>query len=427
MPYVFQSMDIIRSNYSNLSPYAQEEAPSAPEYPYSKIMAAYRGAIEAIENSNDDDDDEHEHIDLDNNNNNNDKSSNNPSSLLSSSSSSNSKSNSNSHLLGMNHTKAFQQILSHFFGDYFTEDADEEMASDIAERWTSFARKANPNYDGSRAEWKPWGNTAVNSTYFFAAGDDDDDDDVGGAATTARPPLDENDDEDIDEDDAEFDYWTDFMEDDEIADNGLSDFHLLLDSDDELLEDYRYEIDQFEDPTIIDESSSSNNNYNNDQQQPQQPKISVRDRFYRRRALTALQMEIVKENVFETQLRRIDPNKVDGSNSGDDYIKNSNPASYGWLIASENERLMKKMQSRPMSKLEAKEAIRFAQQLGLLGLGLGGEDLGGGGSAGGGGDEPEVEWEPFFPELMELTWPPEGRLIERDCTCDFWDRIRYRY
>ena len=46
-------MDIIRSNYSTLGPHAQEEAPSAPDYPYTQIMAAYRGALEAVEQYDD--------------------------------------------------------------------------------------------------------------------------------------------------------------------------------------------------------------------------------------------------------------------------------------------------------------------------------------------------------------------------------------
>lgn len=40
LPYVFQSMDIIRSNYSTLGPYAQEEAPGAPEYPYRYVISS---------------------------------------------------------------------------------------------------------------------------------------------------------------------------------------------------------------------------------------------------------------------------------------------------------------------------------------------------------------------------------------------------
>ena len=33
----------------------------------------------------------------------------------------------------------------------------------------------------------------------------------------------------------------------------------------------------------------------------------------------------------------------------------------------------------------------------------------------------------FFPQFIELQSPPEGRLVERDCTCDFWERIRCEY
>ena len=125
-------MDIMRSNYSTLGPWAQQEAPSAPEYPFSQIMAAYRGALEAVENI---DDNEYESV-----------------------SPNVDRVHGDTSVVGngRNHTKAFQRILNHFFGDYFTEDSDEELASDMAERWTSFARDSSPNYDGSRAEWLPW-------------------------------------------------------------------------------------------------------------------------------------------------------------------------------------------------------------------------------------------------------------------------------
>jgi hypothetical protein len=50
--------------------------------------------------------------------------------------------------------------------------------------------------------------------------------------------------------------------------------------------------------------------------------------------------------------------------------------------------------------------------MGILGIGLAGE-------------RSFSEWnEDFFPEMLELKWPPEGLLVERDCTCDMWDRIR---
>jgi hypothetical protein len=40
-------MEILRTNYSTLSPYAQQDAPSAPEYPYKEFLAACQGKIEA--------------------------------------------------------------------------------------------------------------------------------------------------------------------------------------------------------------------------------------------------------------------------------------------------------------------------------------------------------------------------------------------
>ena len=30
-------------------------------------------------------------------------------------------------------------------------------------------------------------------------------------------------------------------------------------------------------------------------------------------------------------------------------------------------------------------------------------------------------------ELLDFHWQPEARLVEEDCTCAMWDRIRYRY
>ncbi len=98
-------MDVIRSNYSTLSEYAEKEAPSAPDYPYTQIMAAYRGALEAVEQFDDNGNDPFDK-----------------------------QQDGNGIGFGRNHTKAFQRILNHFFGDYFKYDADEEMASDMSER-----------------------------------------------------------------------------------------------------------------------------------------------------------------------------------------------------------------------------------------------------------------------------------------------------
>lgn len=34
---------------------------------------------------------------------------------------------------------------------------------------------------------------------------------------------------------------------------------------------------------------------------------------------------------------------------------------------------------------------------------------------------------PDLKELLDFHWQPEARIIEEDCTCEMWDRIRYRY
>lgn len=313
LPYVFQSMDVIRSNYSTLGPFAQEEAPSAPEYPYTQIMAAYRGALEAVQfDDHDTDINDEQHLD----------------------GIGTARSN--------NHTKAFQRILSHFFGDYFKEDADEEMASDMSERWAAFARDSNPNYDGSKADWLPWRHKSENSTFF----NHDNDNSLWQDENTAWP------DEEYDE------YW----------------------SDDE--------YDEFSD--VEDE-------------------FSARDEYYRRRALEAMELDVAVEDVFTTELKRVQYRK-DAEEEDVSFLKGK--VLKRWAFAADDQRRM-----HPMSKNQAKEAIRLAQELGLMGAGL---------SEDGKGSHLHGS-EMFFPELLELAWPPEGRLIERDCTCDMWDRIRCKF
>eukprot|EP00557_Chaetoceros_sp_GSL56_P012315 CAMPEP_0176478174 /NCGR_PEP_ID=MMETSP0200_2-20121128/1041_1 /TAXON_ID=947934 /ORGANISM="Chaetoceros sp., Strain GSL56" /LENGTH=1129 /DNA_ID=CAMNT_0017874085 /DNA_START=156 /DNA_END=3545 /DNA_ORIENTATION=+ len=323
LPYVFQAMDVIRSNYSTVGTHAQKEAPSAPEYPYTQIMAAYRGALEAVQL------DDHE-MDM------------NDDSHLS---------NANGSGRSINHTKAFQRILSHFFGDYFKEDADEEMATDMAERWASFAKSSNPNYDGSKAEWLPWRHKSENSTFFHHVQEDED------SFTNA-------DDERNYWNDDHFDYWLD--------------------------EDY----DEFSE-TDDDEISAS----------------SARYEFYRRRALEAMEMDVAAEDVFTTELRRTQYRK-DVEEEDSSFLRQKVLKRWGFAIDDHS-------RVKNMSKKQAREAIRLAQELGLMGTGLSEDETGKSGVP--------YATEIFFPELLELTWPPEGRLIERDCTCDMWDRIRYRY
>lgn len=273
-------------------------------------MNAYRGALEALQIDDDDDDDitirEEVHDDLGGIN------------------------------ASSNHTKAFQRILSHFFGDYFKEDADEEMASDMSERWANFAKFGNPNYDGSKADWLPWRHHSENSTFF----DQDAIYESSSQTDDANTWPDE-----------EYDYWSD-------------DYDEFVDTDEEL---------------------------------------TARDEYYRRRALEALEMDVAAEDVFTTELRRV-------------QYKDSEEVETSFLKGKMLKRFRPEHQKHHLlSKAEATEAIRIAQQFGLLGSGLS-EDIR--------GTYTNENLHSFFPELLELSWPPEGRLIERDCTCDMWDRIR---
>jgi hypothetical protein len=327
LPYVFQAMDVIRSNYSTLGPFAQKEAPTAPEYPYTDLLEAYRGALEAVEQEFDVED---------------------PDAVLDLSGGK--KESSESHFKNMSHTKAFQRLLISFFGDYFAEDADEEIATDMAERWSSFARTGDPNYDGSKVEWLPW-------RYIPSEDDVDDEewnarlDNSGGQATTS----------------SQEDYWNDIeflsdAEDNEESENATT--HGFLWSN------------------------------------------VKEERAYRRRALRALGMEVVDEDSLRTELRR-----VPRSHEGD----------------LDRAFLMSKFLFRPslggkdgsharIPKRVIRQVQRIAQDMGVLGVGLQGED-------------PRLtDWDDdFFPEILELKWPPEGRLVERDCTCDMWDRIRCKF
>ena len=314
-------MDVIRSNYSTLGPYAQREAPSTPEFPYTQIMAAYRGAIDAIDSTAD----EFEEI----------RSTRAEGSTI------------------RNHTMAFQRILNQFFGDYFKEDADEELASDMADRWASFARGGNPNYEGSKGEWLPWMNEKGNGTFF-----------QNQKAFQLSRFLDE-----IPRTDHGGQLYSDGNDFDSVAPH-------------EIYDDYEYEF--IEDDI---EEDSPTNALSEEQQ-------------IRLRALEALQLSVIDEDMFRTELRRLP--RASSENVDNAFLRSR-------LFFNGKPRKNNEQKSLPtMSKMEANEAIRLAQELGVLGSGLlnhGGTQL-------------------FFPELFELSWPPEGRLLERDCTCDMWDRIR---
>ena len=125
------------------------------------------------------------------------------------------------------------------------------------------------------------------------------------------------------------------------------------------------------------------------------------ERAYRRRALTALGYEVVLEDIYRTELRRATrkahENELDKAFLTSRFLfRNS--------LRIEND------QELPDSAMQ--EIQRIAQEMGLLGIGLAGEL------------SYSERGEEFFPEMLELKWPPEGRLVERDCTCDLWDKIR---
>jgi len=320
-------MDIIRSYYSTLSSIAQEEAPVPPEYFYTNLMAPYQGDLDKTNHGIDQ---------------------NSPPS---------SSSSSTFPFPGQlsNHTSRFQQILRHFFGDYFSEDADEEIAHDMAQRWVAFARTGNPNHEESEVAWIPWrfiphsvdlNRSEQKNFEEYLPWDKD------------RKEL--------------FNVWRD------VEDKIFQD----LDADDNLRQE--------------------------------ELELNIGEAF-RKRALEVLNMVVVEDDYLRTELKRNKP--PSGGVTGD------NPLGALRLYLS-------RWNNTPSSSSEdsnyamIQEIQRMAQDIGVLGRGLSGECdrlLGGSSNSHG-------YWEDdFFPQLIELQWPPEGRLIERDCTCDFWERIRYRY
>jgi hypothetical protein len=63
----------------------------------------------------------------------------------------------------------------------------------------------------------------------------------------------------------------------------------------------------------------------------------------------------------------------------------------------------------------------MAQEIGVMGEGVGVED-----------EEPTAaawfdEGGHTIPFLLDIAWPPEARLIERDCSCELWDKVKYTY
>jgi len=305
-------MELIRSNYSTLSKIAQDEAPAAPEYPYTDIMNAYRGILK----ENDDSTSPTKR-----------KDNTGPSTATTSVSPPQS-----------NHTTSFQRILKHFFDDYFQRDADDETSADMAQRWVAFARTGDPNYEDSKVEWVPWR---------YIPGDRDDGNDV-------EPPTDP-----LEGFVLEDEFWTGTEE------NGDS----WEDSEERL------------------------------------------GRALRERALQALTMEVIEEDELRTELRRTKATKPDPDNPffSLKFLSNLGIAS-SWKGETET----------AVPKDAVRKIQRAAQEMGVLGTGMRGDERGR-------FQHPQHEEDDFFPQLLELMWPPESRLVERDCTCDFWDRIRCKY
>ena len=350
LPYVFESMDIIRSDFSTLSEVAQEEAPSPPEYPYTDLLSAFKGKVEdgsanreENENRVGKSDDE-----------------------ISGTSSSSSTFPLTSQL--SNYTSYFQQILRHFFDDYFLEDSDEETAHDMARRWVAFARTGNPNHDESNVEWIPW--------RFVPHSSD----------PTSIQRQDRSSDE----------YLPWEMD-------GRKLFNIWRDVEDKVLEDLE-ENDDFS-------------------HEGEELELSV-EKAFRKRALEVLNMEVVEEDSLRTELKR---NKQPSSNTNGD-----NPlGALRQYLSRWNNTIGT---STGGSSIMIEQIQRMAQDMGVLGRGLSGEYdrlLGGGfggSSSGNSGSISHGYWEDdFFPQFIELQWPPEGRLVERDCTCDFWERIRCKF
>ncbi|OEU10846.1 putative carboxylesterase [Fragilariopsis cylindrus CCMP1102] len=352
LPYVFESMDIIRSDYSTLSSIAQKEAPVAPEYPYTDLIHSYQGVL----HDDDDGDDEDEE------NENDDSGCEQQKPTGSCSSSSFPLPNQLS-----NYTSRFQQILRHMFGDYFLEDSDEETAHDMAQRWVAFARSGNPNHEESNIEWIPW-------RYIPHSIDLNNVDEENLRWEKDERKL--------------FNIWRDV---DLEEDDGISN------EDEDLLE-------------------------------------SNVDQAFRKRALEVLNMEVVEDDSLRTELKRNKP--PSSSINGDSplsalrlYLSRWNITTGGSSSSDENSNINGNYDM-------IQQIQQMAQDMGVLGRGLSGDydrpgglpfgDFGGGiGGSSSSSRSSHGYWDDdFFPQFIELQWPPEGRLVERDCTCDFWERIR---
>lgn len=307
-------METIRSNYSTLSEIAQQEAPEAPQYPYTEMFASMTrrgvseldgGAAGDYETAIDEE-------------------------------------------APPNRT-SFQRIVNHFFGDYFRQDADDAIATDMSRRWVAFARTGDPNYEGSKVEWAPWRYIA----------------------------------QDAGKSDEEF--WVDLQKDDVPMNS--------LDKRESWLEHFS--------GTSPGENGSSSDLLD-----------AGLEKVLRQKALQALNMEVAEESEMISELRRTKGSKQDPENP---FVSFKVLSNFGMSRGSSDDQL--DIEGLPRGVI--RQIQRIAQEIGVLGTGL---DRG---TTRGKTDKGAyTSDEDFFPQLLELMWPPEGKLIERDCTCDFWDRKR---
>lgn len=236
----------------------------------------------------------------------------------------------------------------------------------MARRWVAFSRTGNPNHDESNVEWIPW-RYIPHST---------------------EPGNRE------DKSSDEFLPW-------EM--DGRKLFNIWRDVEDKVLEDLEENDDLSREGDELE--------------------LSV-EKAFRKRALEVLNMEVVEEDSLRTELKRNKP--PSGNMNGDNPL--------GALMQYLSRWNNTIGTSTGGNSIMIEQIQRMAQDMGVLGRGLSGEYdrlLGGGfgsSSSGSSGSNSHEYWEDdFFPQFIELQWPPESRLVERDCTCDFWERIRYRY
>lgn len=138
-------------------------------------------------------------------------------------------------------------------------------------------------------------------------------------------------------------------------------------------------------------------------------------RVLRQRALQALNMEVIEDDELRTELRRTKATKPDPDNP---FFSLKFLSHFGVTSTKESEAVGS---AGNLPRDVVRQAQRAAQEMGVLGTGL--TDRGSGIF-----QSPQQIWDDdFFPQLLELMWPPEGRLVERDCTCDLWDRIRCKF